>query len=293
MWLEIDRAPRRMDRKSYGVTAALSLAAVVALASAGDVSAAGDSGPRARAGADRATTTEPVRVADSRGSYGYSIWHVWRDRRAQARAVSRPAFEVEQVTPPDMPSIETLETMVREVAPWPAGPRETHSHPELVSADATAAGSIAAGDASSVERIVRHLNAGGDIELVSSSDHGRPLEVSDTGAVQQIMRALSPETVERLAMAGHGMRLVLQVGSFVQRGNAEALYLKLSRRFPGAYMSLYNHRGTLFHRVRIGNFSGADQLDSVHLGLYGAGYSPLRILTAEKPDPRYASFPAR
>jgi hypothetical protein len=69
----------------------------------------------------------------------------------------------------------------------------------------------------------------------------------------------------------------IQVGAFTRVENAEALRAKLAPRFPGVHVSAIGRGGTTYHRVRIGGFASAAELDAAVAALRRAGYAPARV----------------
>ena len=188
---------------------------------------------------------EPVQLADARGQYRESIWGLWTHRR--------------------LPSL----------APTVAAASSTVGH--------AADGSVALPD---VPSSIRRVSTTVDASQVRCAIAPVPpaAEISRPAEVRRVLASMGPDAVGKLAAADSGMRLVLQVGSFLEVANARALALWLSERYAGVYTSQYNHYGRTFHRVRIARFSSGHELDGVELTLRSNGHAPLRILTPERPD---------
>lgn len=189
----------------------------------------------------------PVAVVDARQSYRGSIWGFWRGRRTSA---ARATQALSTQPPLHKPRAE------------PAAVRVVSSIDD-VSATVRAASRPPA-----------------SLPILAPP----PSEISQPSEVRRLLAAMGPDAAGRLAAADAGMRLVLQVGSFVQSENAHALELRLARSYAGVYTSRYDHHGRVFHRVRIAQFAGSEQLDAVENSLRANGYDPLRILTGERPD---------
>ena len=189
-------------------------------------------------------STKPVQLADARGQYREAIWGLWTHRR--------------------LPSL----------APTVAAASSPVGH--------AAHGSVAVPDVPSIRRVSTTVDAS---EVRCAIAPVPPAaEISRPAEVRRVLASMGPDAVGKLAAADSGMRLVLQVGSFLEVANARALALWLSERYAGVYTSQYNHYGRTFHRVRIARFSGGHELDGVEHTLRSNGHAPLRILTPERPD---------
>jgi cell division protein FtsN len=199
------------------------------------------------AGAEEAST-ELLQLADARSQYREAIWGLWTHRRLPSVA----------------PTVAVASTPLRQDAPE----------------------RVAVPDLPSIRSVSTRVSTTVDASDVRSATAPVPptAEISRPAEVRRVLASMGPDAAGRLAAADSGMRLVLQVGSFLDVGNARALALRLSDRYAGVYTSRYDHHGRTFHRVRIARFSDSNELAGVEHALRSNGQTPLRILTPERPD---------
>jgi cell division protein FtsN len=77
--------------------------------------------------------------------------------------------------------------------------------------------------------------------------------------------------------ASHATTGALQVGAFVNPATADALRARLAPRFPGVTVSPARRDGTTYHRVRVGGFASAQELEAGARALRAAGFTPVRV----------------
>ncbi len=70
-----------------------------------------------------------------------------------------------------------------------------------------------------------------------------------------------------------GLYFTVQVGAFVNKGNAEALYRKLKNKKYAAHLSSFDKKGRTFYRVRVGKFDLREQAKLMKRRLKRNGFS--------------------
>jgi cell division protein FtsN len=236
----------------------------------------------------RAGTLAIVALAAMAGVVGWAAW-----RRMTPTPLATTAAPV---SPPPVPAVHTAPPPaavigpVATAAPEHRPERPTPEPPVTAHAEPTAPPSRDAAAAETTPPASRDVAAGTEPTPPVSrqaTTPGQPTPSESPPATAAPVPAPSAESpapatppyarVYPSATASHARTGALQVGAFVNPATADALRARLAPRFPGVAVSPATRDGTTYHRVRVGGFASAQELDDVARALRAAGFTPVRV----------------